>query len=104
MIGEASSNNRVPYQGKSVASFTTDAREAQDELRQLSKESTEGNSTEWQMTIQAKFHAGHWTAHYINRDGGWSVACDALGHVIRCETENLGLSVARHRRRRLQPF
>jgi len=56
------------------------------------------------MTTQAKHHAGYWTAHYVNHDGGWSVACDALGRIIRCETEKLALSVARYRRRRLQPL
>jgi hypothetical protein len=45
---------------------------------------------------------GYWAAHYINRDGSWSVARDALGRIIRCETEKLALSVARYRRRRLQ--
>ena len=56
---------------------------------------------ERQMTTQAKSCAGYWAAHYINRDGNWSVACDALGRIIRCETESLALSVARYRRRRL---
>jgi len=54
------------------------------------------------MTTQAKPCFGYWAAHYINRDGGWSVACDALGRIIRCETETLALSVARYRHRRLQ--
>src|SRR6516225_6641178 len=56
------------------------------------------------MTTQAKPCFGYWAAHYINRDGGWSVACDALGRIIRCETEKLALSVAPYRRRRLQPL
>jgi hypothetical protein len=47
---------------------------------------------------------GYWAAHYINRDGDWSVACDALGRVIRCETKKLALSVARYRRCRLRPL
>lgn len=56
------------------------------------------------MSTRATPCVGYWAAHYINRDGGWSVACDALGRIIRCETEKLALSVARYRRRRLQPF
>lgn len=56
------------------------------------------------MTTQAKPCVGYWAAYYINRDGSWSVACDALGRIIRCETEELALSVARYRRRRLQPL
>ena len=56
------------------------------------------------MTTQAKPCFGYWAAYYVNRDGGWSVACDALGRIIRCKTEQLALSVARYRRRRLQPF
>jgi hypothetical protein len=43
-------------------------------------------------------------AYYINRNGDWSVACDALGRIIRYETEKLALSVARYRRRRLRQF
>jgi len=54
-----------------------------------------------QMSTRATPCGGYWAAHYINRDGGWSVARDALGRIIRCETEKLALSVARHRRRRL---
>jgi hypothetical protein len=54
------------------------------------------------MTTQAKLCVDYWAAHYINRDGSWSVACDALGRIIRCETEKLALSVARYRRRRLR--
>ena len=60
--------------------------------------------TEQQMSIRATPCVGYWAAYYINRDGGWSVACDALGRIIRCETEKLALSVARYRRRRLLPF
>ena len=56
------------------------------------------------MTIQGRPRVGYWAAYYINRDGSWSVACDALGRIIRCETEKLALSVARYRRRRLQPL
>jgi len=56
------------------------------------------------MTTRAKACIGYWAAHYINRDGGWSVACDALGRIIRCKTKKLALSVARYRRRRLQPL
>jgi hypothetical protein len=56
------------------------------------------------MSIRATPCVGYWAAYYINRDGGWSVACDALGRIIRCETEKLALSVARYRRRRLQPL
>jgi hypothetical protein len=56
------------------------------------------------VTIQGRPRVGYWAAYYINRDGSWSVACDALGRIIRCETEKLALSVARYRRRRLQPL
>jgi hypothetical protein len=56
------------------------------------------------MTTQAKPYGGHWAAYYINRDGSWSVACDALGRIIRCETEELALLVARYRHRRLRHF
>ena len=56
------------------------------------------------MTTRAKACVGYWAAHYINRDGGWGVACDALGRIIRCKTKKLALSVARYRRRRLQPL
>jgi hypothetical protein len=56
------------------------------------------------MTTRAKACVGYWAAHYINRDRGWSVACDALDRIIRCKTEKLALSVARYRRRRLQPL
>jgi hypothetical protein len=60
--------------------------------------------TEQQVPVRATPCVGYWAAYYINRDGGWSVACDALGRIIRCETEKLALSVARYRRRRLQPL
>ena len=60
--------------------------------------------TEKQTSTRAILYVGYWAAYYINRDGGWSVACDALGRTIRCETEKLALSVARYRRRRLQPL
>jgi hypothetical protein len=60
--------------------------------------------TEQQMSTRATPCVGYWAAYYINRDGGWSVACDGLGRIIRCETEKLALSVARYRRRRLQPL
>jgi hypothetical protein len=56
------------------------------------------------MSTRATPCVGYWAAYYINRDGGWSVACDGLGRIIRCETEKLALSVARYRRRRLQPL
>ncbi len=56
------------------------------------------------MTIQAKPCLGYWAAYYMNRDGGWSVARDARGHSIRCESEKLALSVAHYRRRRLEPL
>lgn len=56
------------------------------------------------MTTQARPRIGYWAAYYINRDGSWSVACDALSRIIRCETEKLALLVARYRRRRLQPL
>jgi hypothetical protein len=84
-------------------SFTADVGQA----RRSSKD-VEGDRltalTEQQTPTQATRCVGCWTAYYINRDGGWSVACDALGRIIRCETEKLALSVARYRRRRLQPF
>ena len=60
--------------------------------------------TKQPMSTRATPCVGYWAAQYINRDGGWSVACDALGRIIRCETEKLALSVARYRRRRLRPF
>jgi hypothetical protein len=56
------------------------------------------------MSTRAAPCVGYWAAHYINRNGAWSVACDALGRIIRCETEGLALSVAGYRRRRLQPL
>jgi hypothetical protein len=34
--------------------------------------------TEQQMSTRATSCVGYWAAYYINRDGGWSVACDAL--------------------------
>ncbi len=43
------------------------------------------------MSTRATPCVGYWAAYYINRDGGWSVACDALGRIIRCETEKLAL-------------
>jgi hypothetical protein len=55
------------------------------------------------LTTEARPRVGYWAAYYINRNGSWSVACDALGRIIRCETETLARSVARYRRRRLQP-
>ena len=57
-----------------------------------------------QMSTRATPCVGYWAAYYINRDGGWSVACDAFGRIIRCETEKLALSVARYRHRRLGQF
>jgi hypothetical protein len=60
--------------------------------------------TQQQMSIRATPCVGYWAAYYVNRDGDWSVACDALGRTIRCETEKLALSVARYRRRRLRPL
>ena len=59
--------------------------------------------TERQMPTRATPCVGYWAASYINGNGSWSVACNALGRIIRCETEKLALSVARYRRRRLQP-
>ena len=56
------------------------------------------------MTTRAKACVGYWAAHDINRDGGGSVACDALGRIIRCKTKKLALSIACYRRRRLQPL
>jgi hypothetical protein len=56
------------------------------------------------MSTRATPCVGYWAAYYINRDGGWSVACDALGRIIRCETEKTAVSVAHYRRRRLQPL
>lgn len=43
-----------------------------------------------------------WAAYYVNRDGQFQVALDALGRPIQCETKALALSVARYRRRRLK--
>ena len=60
--------------------------------------------TEQQMSIRATPCVGYWTAHYVNRNGNWSIACDALGRIIRCQTEKLALSVASYRRRRLRQF
>jgi hypothetical protein len=56
------------------------------------------------MTTRAKPSVGYWAAYYINRDGSWSVAPDARGRIIRCETEKFALSVARYRFRRLHPL
>jgi hypothetical protein len=56
------------------------------------------------MPTRATPCGGYWAAHYVNRNGDWSIACDALGRIIRCETEKLALSVARYRRRRLRQF
>ena len=56
--------------------------------------------TQQQMSTRATPCVSYWAAYYINRDGG----CDALGRTIQCETEKLALSVARYRRRRLQPL
>lgn len=52
--------------------------------------------------IGAVPRGGFWSAHYVNRDGKWAVARDALGNLIACDTEKLALSVARYRRRRLK--
>lgn len=41
-----------------------------------------------------------WFAHYVDRDGKWRIALDALGREIICHTEALALSVARYRRKR----
>lgn len=45
----------------------------------------------------------NWLAFYVSREG-WTMACDALGRPIRCETERLALSVAKYRRRRLKKW
>lgn len=84
-------------------SFTADV----GQLRRSSQDVEEDWLTalaEQQMLTRATACVGYWAASYINRDGGWSVACDGLGRVIRCETEQLALSVARYRRHRLQPL
>jgi len=52
---------------------------------------------EQQMPKRATPRVGYWAAYCIIRDGGWGVASDALGRIIRCETENLALSAARYR-------
>ena len=83
-------------------SFTADVGQPSD-LRKMSRGSTAA-LTEQKMPTRATPCVGYWAAYYINRDGGWSVACDALGRIIRCETEKLALSVARYRRRRLRQF
>ena len=47
--------------------------------------------------------AGKWLAVYAGRDNKATIARDALGRPIECETAELALSVARYRRRRLFP-
>ena len=78
-------------------SFTAD-------VVQLERSSKDVAGVEQQVPTRATRCVGYWAAYYINRDGGWTVACDALGRIIRCETEKLALSVASYRRRRLRQF
>lgn len=47
---------------------------------------------------------GGWLAFYVGRENEWRLAHDALGHPIVCDNEQLALSVATYRRRRLQPL
>ena len=84
-------------------SFTADV----GQPRRSSKDVERGRLTaltEQKMPIRATPCVGYWTAHYVNRNGNWSIACDALGRIIRCQTEKLALSVASYRRRRLRQF
>ena len=46
------------------------------------------------MATQAKPSIGYWAAYDINCDGGWSIACDAPGRIIRYETDKLALAIA----------
>ncbi|MET4444645.1 hypothetical protein ABIB75_002920 [Bradyrhizobium sp. GM2.2] len=78
-------------------SFTAD-------VAQPERSSKDVEGVEQKMLTRATQCVGYWAACYINRDGGWNVACDALGRIIRCETDELALSVARYRRRRLRQF
>jgi hypothetical protein len=45
---------------------------------------------------------GGWLAFYVGRENEWRLAHDALGHPIVCDNEQLAVSVAAYRRRRLQ--
>lgn len=49
-------------------------------------------------------HGGKWWALYADRNGKLTVAGDARGKIIICDTKALARSVARHRRRRLKCF
>jgi hypothetical protein len=49
------------------------------------------------MPIRATPCVGYWAAHYVNRNGDWSIACDALGlhHPVRDrETSALGRALS----------
>lgn len=46
--------------------------------------------------------ADKWLAFYTGRDGKTRVARDARGQPIECDTEELALSVARYRKRRMR--
>lgn len=84
-------------------SFTADVKQQRRSSQDVERDRLTALA-ERQVLTRATPCVGYWAACYINRDGGWSVACDALGRIIRCETEKLALSVARYRRRRLQPL
>jgi len=56
------------------------------------------------MTKALRTPLGFWIAKYVGRDGSWITAADGRGNTIRCETEQLALSVAAMRRTRLNPF
>lgn len=46
--------------------------------------------------------SGLWYALYVNREGAITVATDALGYPVECDTERLAKSVARCRARRMK--
>jgi len=54
------------------------------------------------VTQAVPFCADRWLAFYVGRDGKMRVARDARGLPIECETEQLALSVARYRRKRMR--
>lgn len=47
---------------------------------------------------------GKFIALYRDRNNMWTRANDARGYPIRCDSEELALSVASYRRKRLQPL
>jgi hypothetical protein len=54
------------------------------------------------MTQAVPANGDRWLAFYVGRDGRMRVARDARGLPIECETEQLALSVARYRRKRMR--